>query len=155
MHYCKWRFVFTLSHRHNEYSRLLLFSGCPEVRLYVKICPETDSEQNSEEDNNTAETSAMMVLTALSVCSQHVCVLVKLLTRSSLPGHITNNWPSEYQSQPCQTRPNHSVAVKGILTALWKIFNIPQGPHLAIIIIRQTLTFSKTLPQSLGRSRDP
>ncbi len=145
---------FTLSRRRNEYSRPLLISGSPEVRLYVKICCKTDTGQSCEGDNNTAKTSAMTVLTASSVCSLHVCVLVKLLTRSSLPGHITNNWPSEYQSQhgPGQTHPNHSLVVKGILTALWKIFNAPQGPCSAIIIIRQTLTFSKTLPQSLARS---
>lgn len=35
-HYCKWCLIFTLSHRCNEYSRLLLLSACPEVRLYVK-----------------------------------------------------------------------------------------------------------------------
>ena len=103
-HYCKWCLVFTLSHRSNEYSRPLLFSGCPEVRLYVKICPKTDSKQSSEEDNNIA--SVMMVWTALSVCSRHACALVKLLTRSSLPGHISNNWPSEYQSQACWPPPD-------------------------------------------------
>lgn len=99
-HYCKWCLVFTLSHRRNEYSRLLL-SGCPEVRLYVKICPKTDREQSNDEDNNIAKTSVIMAQTAFSVCSQRACVLVKLLTRSSLPGHNTNNWPMEYQSQPC------------------------------------------------------
>lgn len=36
-HYCKWCLIFTLSHRCNEYSRLLLLSDCPEVRLYVKM----------------------------------------------------------------------------------------------------------------------
>lgn len=36
-HYCKWILVFTLDPRCNEYSGLLLLSGCPEVRLYVKI----------------------------------------------------------------------------------------------------------------------
>lgn len=56
-HYCKWCLVFTLSQKRNEYSRPLLLSGCPEVRLYVKICPKTDSKQSSEEDNNIAQTS--------------------------------------------------------------------------------------------------
>lgn len=53
-----------------------------------------------------SKTSVMVVLTALSVCSQHVCVLVQMLTHSSLPGHITNNWPLEYQSQPCWPLPD-------------------------------------------------
>lgn len=112
-HYCKWCLVFTLSHRRNEYSRPLLFSGFPEVRLYVKISPKTDSKQSSEEDNNIAKTSVMMVWTALSVCSQHARVLVKLLTRSSLPGHITNNWPSEYQSQPSRPLPDTPESQSG------------------------------------------
>lgn len=46
-HYCKLCLVFTLSHRRNEYSRPLLLSYCPEVRLYVKICPQTDSKRSS------------------------------------------------------------------------------------------------------------
>lgn len=34
-----------------------MLSGCPEVRLYVKICPKTDSKQSSEEDSKIAKTS--------------------------------------------------------------------------------------------------
>lgn len=60
-HYCKWCLVFTLGHSSNEYSKPLLFSGSPEVRLYVEICPKTDSEQSSDEDNNISKTSVMMV----------------------------------------------------------------------------------------------
>lgn len=77
-HYCKLCLVFTLSHRRNEYSRPLLLSYCPEVRLYVKICPQTDRKRSSEEEGNKmAKISEMMVWTALSVCSRHACALVK------------------------------------------------------------------------------
>lgn len=109
-HYCKWCLVFTLRRRRNEYSRLLL-SGCPEVKLYVQICPKTVSEQSSEEDNNTAKTSVIMGETASSVCSQHAQVLVKLLTHPSLPGHITNIWPMEYQAKPCWLLPDTRITV--------------------------------------------
>lgn len=61
MHYCKWCLVFTLSRRRNEYSSLLLRCGCPEVELYVKVCPKTDSQQSSEGDNDIANASVMIV----------------------------------------------------------------------------------------------
>ena len=57
--------------------------------------------------------TVMMVWTALSVCSLHRRVLVKLLTRSSLPGRITNNWPLEYQSQACWPLPDAPESQSG------------------------------------------
>lgn len=71
-HYRKWCLVFTLSHRSNEYSRPSLFSGCPEVRLYVNICPKTDSKQSSEWD--VAKTSMMMFYLDWLVCMLPACV---------------------------------------------------------------------------------
>lgn len=64
------------------------------------------------------------------------------------PGH----WKTSHRPTGlCQTHQNR--VVEGILTVMLKISNAAQGPNVAIIIIRQTLTFSKTLLQSLRRSR--
>lgn len=49
---------------------------CPEVRLYVKVCPKTDGRQNSRKDNDIAETSGDAEgQAALSLCSRHACML--------------------------------------------------------------------------------
>lgn len=66
-------FVSTLSHRCNEYSKQLL--QCPEVKLYVQVCPKIDGRQNSGKDNDIAGTCGDDAEghAALSVCSRHVC----------------------------------------------------------------------------------
>lgn len=87
---------------------------------------------------------------SMCVCLYRCWHIPLYLATSPIIGH----WNiSHSPAGPCQTHPNHRLVVKGILTALWKIFNAPQGPQLAITIIRQTLSFSKTLPRSLGRLR--